>query len=84
MKVAYFDCFSGISGDMILGALIDLGIDGGKFKSELAKLNLSGYEVVIERKEKNGIFVGMSIMPALMCILFMFMVVYIFIVLMTM
>jgi len=56
MKVLYFDCFSGISGDMTLGALIDLGIDTELFKSELDKLNLAGYEIVISRKEKNGIW----------------------------
>lgn len=55
MKALYFDCFSGISGDMTLGALIDLGIDKRKFISELGKLNLSGYDTLIEKKEKNGI-----------------------------
>ena len=56
MKVLYFDCFSGISGDMTLGALIDLGIDSELFKSELKKLNLSGYEIVIRKKSNNGIY----------------------------
>lgn len=55
MKVLYFDCFSGISGDMTLGALIDLGIDKDIFKSELDKLNLAGYNIVIQKKIKNGI-----------------------------
>ncbi|MCX8131066.1 MAG: nickel pincer cofactor biosynthesis protein LarC [Clostridia bacterium] len=55
MKVLYFDCFSGISGDMTLGALIDLGVDKELFKSELDKLNLSGYDIVIGNKSKNGI-----------------------------
>lgn len=55
MKVLYFDCFSGISGDMTLGALLDLGIDENVFKSELAKLNLSGYDIIIEKKTKSGI-----------------------------
>lgn len=55
MKVLYFDCFSGISGDMILGALLDLGVDKEQFKSELGKLNLPGYDIVIEKKVKNGI-----------------------------
>ena len=35
MTVAYFDCFSGISGDMTLGALIDLGVDIDFLKKEL-------------------------------------------------
>ncbi len=56
MKVLYFDCFSGISGDMTLGALLDLGIDSEIFKRELAKLNLSGYEIVIQKKGSNGIY----------------------------
>jgi pyridinium-3,5-bisthiocarboxylic acid mononucleotide nickel chelatase len=55
MKVLYFDCFSGISGDMTLGALIDLGIDRDAFKRELDKLNLSGYDIVIGSKSRNGI-----------------------------
>lgn len=55
MKVLYFDCFSGISGDMTLGALLDLGIDKDVFKSELDKLNLEGYDIIIEKKTQNGI-----------------------------
>lgn len=55
MKVLYFDCFSGISGDMTMGALLDLGIDQQLFLMELAKLNLHGYEIKIERKSNNGI-----------------------------
>jgi pyridinium-3,5-bisthiocarboxylic acid mononucleotide nickel chelatase len=55
MKVLYFDCFSGISGDMTLGALIDLGIDKDAFKSELDKLNLAGFDIVIEKDVKRGI-----------------------------
>ena len=45
MKSAYFDCFSGISGDMIIGALIDLGLDVNYLKNELKKLNLRDYEI---------------------------------------
>ncbi|OPY58322.1 MAG: hypothetical protein A4E55_01001 [Pelotomaculum sp. PtaU1.Bin035] len=55
MKVLYFDCFSGISGDMTLGALIDLGIDVKCFKNELQRLNLDGYEIAIKKKVKYGI-----------------------------
>jgi len=55
MKVLYFDCFSGISGDMTIGALLDLGVDKELFRSELDKLNLSGYEIIIQKKVKNGI-----------------------------
>jgi pyridinium-3,5-bisthiocarboxylic acid mononucleotide nickel chelatase len=56
MKTAYFDCFSGISGDMILGALIDAGLDADRLRAELAKLPLSGYEITAERVLKNGIY----------------------------
>ncbi len=55
MKALYFDCFSGISGDMTLGALLDLGLDEKLFRSELAGLNLGGYDIVIEKVKKNRI-----------------------------
>jgi uncharacterized protein (TIGR00299 family) protein len=55
MRVLYFDCFSGISGDMVLGALIDCGVDVDAFKNELGKLNLDGYSLNIKRAMKNGI-----------------------------
>jgi uncharacterized protein (TIGR00299 family) protein len=54
MKVAYFDCFSGISGNMILGALIDLGIDAEDLDHELGKLPLQ-YRLEVKRVEKRGI-----------------------------
>ncbi|HEX9060628.1 MAG TPA: nickel insertion protein, partial [Clostridia bacterium] len=55
MKILYFDCFSGVSGDMMLGALLDLGIDKELFKKELSKLNLDGYRITIEKKLQMGI-----------------------------
>lgn len=55
MRILYFDCFSGISGDMAMGALLDLGIDKEAFRRELAKLNLDGYELIIKDKLVNGI-----------------------------
>lgn len=55
MKSAYFDCFSGISGDMIIGALIDLGLDLNYLKNELKKLNLGNYEIESEKIMKKGI-----------------------------
>lgn len=55
MKTAYFDCFSGISGDMILGVLIDLGLDVSYLEKELKKLNISGYEIKVKQIEKNHI-----------------------------
>ena len=50
MKLLFYDCFSGISGDMNLGAMIDLGIDQTYLVDELNKLNLKGWELVVERK----------------------------------
>ncbi|MBT3877930.1 MAG: nickel pincer cofactor biosynthesis protein LarC [Candidatus Scalindua sp.] len=44
MKIAYFDCFSGASGDMILGALIDAGFSQERLNEELKRLNVDNYE----------------------------------------
>jgi uncharacterized protein (TIGR00299 family) protein len=53
--VLYFDCFSGVSGDMAVAALLDLGIDIGAFRAELGKLNFHEYEIDIGDTIKNGI-----------------------------
>lgn len=55
MTVAYFDCFSGIAGDMILGALLDLGLDEAMLKKELKKLPLTGYDMQVKKVESNHI-----------------------------
>ncbi len=55
MKTAYFDCFAGISGDMILGALIDLGLDLTVFREELQKLSISGYFVQTGKERRHNI-----------------------------
>ena len=55
MKYLYFDCFAGISGDMTLGALIDLGLDKELLLKELDKLKLDGYEIEFSKVIKNGI-----------------------------
>lgn len=55
MKIAYFDCFSGISGDMIIGSLLDSGLDFEFLKKELAKLDISGYRLTAERVTRSGI-----------------------------
>jgi len=55
MKIAYFDCFSGAAGDMILGALIDAGLDFKLLESELAKLKLPGYHLTAERVSRSAI-----------------------------
>ncbi len=55
MRAAYFDCFSGIGGDMVLGALVDLGLPVEKLKSELHKLNLFDYQIEAKKVAKRGI-----------------------------
>src|ERR1700690_1840062 len=55
MTFAYFDCFSGISGDMTLGALVDAGVSIDALRAELAKLNLPGYEIRADRVTRSGI-----------------------------
>jgi uncharacterized protein (TIGR00299 family) protein len=55
MKVAYFDCFSGISGDMALGALIAAGADVDALRSGLATLDVSGWELHVRPVVKHGI-----------------------------
>jgi uncharacterized protein (TIGR00299 family) protein len=53
--IAYFDCFSGISGDMVLGALIDLGCEISFLKKELKKLGVTGYQVNVKESLKHDI-----------------------------
>jgi len=54
-RILYFDCFSGISGDMTIGALLDLGIDQDLFLAELNKIHLDEFEIEIKRGLKKGI-----------------------------
>jgi hypothetical protein len=55
MKTLYLDLFSGISGDMFIGALVDLGVDPAKFEQELKKLSLDGYHLHFTRSHKGTI-----------------------------
>ena len=55
MKILYYDCFAGISGDMNLGAMVDLGVEAGYLINELQKLRLEGYEIRIAEKQRKGI-----------------------------
>ena len=54
MKQAYFDCFSGISGDMTLGALLDAGLPIEHLRTELQSLEIPGWELTAEKVWKNG------------------------------
>lgn len=55
MRVAFFDPFSGASGDMILGALIDAGLSPTALRTELGKLDLSGYDLRAELDSRGSI-----------------------------
>lgn len=55
MKVAYFDCFGGASGDMIVGALLDAGVRLDRLRADLKRLALSGYSLSIDRVTRNGL-----------------------------
>ncbi len=54
-KILYYDCFAGISGDMNLGALVDLGVDPGYLEKELEKLKIDGFRLEVGRDIRKGI-----------------------------
>lgn len=54
--IAYFDCFSGISGDMTLGALVDAGADLRAIEAELRKLGLEGWNISAEKVKRGALF----------------------------
>ncbi len=55
MRALYYDCFSGISGDMNLGAMLDLGADRQKLAGELKKLEIGPYEIEVRKEQRKGI-----------------------------
>ena len=55
VRLCYLDCFSGIAGDMLLGALVDAGLDLEILRNELAKLHLDGVSVRAERVKRGGL-----------------------------
>ena len=54
MRLAFFDCFSGISGDMTLGALVDAGCPVERLRDELSGLPVPGWELAADKVWKNG------------------------------
>jgi uncharacterized protein (TIGR00299 family) protein len=54
MKIAYFDCIAGASGDMILGALLDAGLPEARLRERLAALRLDDFDLRCQRVVKNG------------------------------
>src|SRR6266511_508414 len=55
MRTLYFYCFAGASGDMILGALIDAGVEPASFKQQLSLLGVTGYTIDFEKVNRSGI-----------------------------
>lgn len=56
IRSAYFDCFSGISGDMVLGALVDSGADLRAIEAELRRLGLEGWQISAEKVRRGALF----------------------------
>ena len=54
-KVVYFDCFSGASGDMLLGALLDAGLELDQLEANMAKLGVSDYKLTLAPQMRHGI-----------------------------
>ena len=63
MRIGYFNCFSGVSGDMILGALLDAGLSLDSLTAELARLPLSGYRISAQPASR-GVITGMQVIVA--------------------
>jgi pyridinium-3,5-bisthiocarboxylic acid mononucleotide nickel chelatase len=60
-KILYIECLSGVSGDMIAGAFLDLcisGLDLDYLKKELKKINLSGYEIELKKEKRGAVYAG--------------------------
>jgi len=56
MKIAYLDCFSGVSGDMLVGSLLDAGLPFEELEGIISGLNLDGYTISAKKEGRNNIF----------------------------
>ncbi len=54
MKILYYDCFAGISGDMNLGAMLDLGVDQKYLLKELGNLSIDSYKIKVYKDMRGG------------------------------
>lgn len=55
MRTIYFDCFAGASGDMILGALVDAGVNPEQLQQQIGLLGVKGYSIDFEKVDRSGI-----------------------------
>ena len=63
MRIGYFNCFSGVSGDMILGALLDAGLSLDSLTADLGRLSLSGYRISAQPASR-GVITGTQVVVA--------------------
>ena len=54
-RIAYFDCFAGVSGDMVLGALLDLGLPSKVLDEGWRKLGLKGFQLNAQKVQRGGL-----------------------------
>ncbi len=65
MRIAFFDPFSGASGDMVLGALLDAGLSEAALRSDLGRIDLPGYAMTVRRTERQSIAgIHVTVTPA--------------------
>jgi len=56
MKIAYLDCFSGVSGDMLVGSLLDAGLPFEELENVISRLHLNGYTISAKKEERKNLF----------------------------
>src|SRR5260370_17208345 len=55
MKILYFDCFAGASGDMILGAMVAAGVDPVVLREQLSRISVHGFSVEFDAVDRSGL-----------------------------